>query len=128
MLHVRHLPKVVAQLVAEGWHVEAEGKLYRQAGKIDIEVRSGIDWFELHGQVQFDDSFVGLPELLQALKKGQNTVVLGDGSLGMLPEEWLKKYGLLTGLGQAENGHLRFRRNQVGLARRSAGSPAGGAL
>jgi len=26
-LHMRHLPKVVAQLVAEGWQVEAEGKL-----------------------------------------------------------------------------------------------------
>jgi superfamily II DNA or RNA helicase len=114
-LNTRNLPKVVTKLVSEGWHVEAEGKLYRQPGKIDIEVTTGIDWFELHGKVQFDDTTIGLPELLQALKKGDKTVVLGDGSVGMLPEEWLKKYGLLAGLGKADNGHLKFGRNQAGL-------------
>jgi hypothetical protein len=114
-LKTRQLPKAVADLLTRGWHVEADGKLYRQPGKIDIEVTTGIDWFELHGEVQFDQTRVGLPELLAALKKGENTVVLGDGSLGMLPQEWLKKYGLLAGLGKAENGHLKFGRNQVGL-------------
>jgi SNF2 family DNA or RNA helicase len=33
----------------------------------------------------------------------------------MLPEDWLKKYGLLAGLGSAEEDHLRFRRSQVGV-------------
>ena len=42
-------------------------------------------------------------------------IELGDGSMGMLPEEWLKKYGMLADLGTAENGHLRFSRPQVGL-------------
>lgn len=114
-LNIRHLPRVVPLLLGQGWHVEAEGKLYRQPGKIDIEVTTGIDWFELHGSVQFDDTHIALPALLAALKKGEKTVVLGDGSLGMLPEEWLKKYGLLAGLGKAEDGKLKFRRNQAGL-------------
>ena len=114
-LNIRHLPRVVPLLLAQGWHVEAEGKLYRQPGKIDIEVTTGIDWFELHGSVQFDDTHVALPALLSALKRGEKTVVLGDGSLGMLPEEWLKKHGLLAGLGTVEGGTLKFRRNQAGL-------------
>ena len=33
------------------------------------------------------------PRLLAALRRGENTVALGDGTLGMLPEEWLQRYG-----------------------------------
>jgi superfamily II DNA or RNA helicase len=111
----RNLPRAVRTLLGEGWHVEAEGKLYRQPGEIKVEVTSGIDWFELHGKVQFGDQEASLPELLAALKRGENLVKLGDGTVGMVPEEWLKKYGLLAGLGTAEGDHLRFSRTQVGV-------------
>lgn len=109
------LPKVVRQLIEEGWRVEAEGKLYRQPGAFNIEVTSGIDWFELHGGATFGDEEVPLPTLLAALKRGDGMVPLGDGSMGMLPEKWLEKYGVLAGLGTLEGDHLRFGRTQVGL-------------
>jgi superfamily II DNA or RNA helicase len=111
----RSLPGVVRALLEAGWQVEAEGKLYHQPGAIHIEVSSGIDWFELHGSVEFGDTEAKLPELLAVLKRGETTVQLDDGTFGMLPEAWLKKYGLLAGLGTPENDHLRFRRSQVGL-------------
>jgi superfamily II DNA or RNA helicase len=111
----RNLPKVVRALLQEAWHVEAEGKLYRHPGNFHVEVRSGIDWFELHGNVDFGEAKAQLPELLAALKRGENTVRLDDGTFGLLPEDWLKKYGMLAGLGKAEDGHLRFTRSQVGL-------------
>jgi hypothetical protein len=111
----RNLPRVVRALLAEGWHVEAEGKVYRRPGNFNIEVSSGIDWFELHGTVQFDDKQASLPALLAAVKRGDNIVKLDDGTFGMVPEGWLKKYGMLAGLGKAEGDHLRFSRAQVGL-------------
>ena len=110
-----HLPRVVRTLLAEGWHVEAEGKLYRRSGAFDISVSSGIDWFELHGNVQFGDESASLPELLKAVQKGENMVRLGDGSFGILPEDWLRKYGVLAGLGTPKDDHLRFTRSQVGI-------------
>lgn len=109
------LAKTVSALVQEGWQVEAEGKLYRQPGAFNIEVTSGIDWFELHGKVQFGDQVATLPQLLTALRKGDSFVQLGDGTVGMLPEEWLKKYGQLAGMGKEEGDHLKFARAQVGL-------------
>ena len=109
------LAKVVGALVKDGWHVEAEGKLYRQPGELRIEVNSGIDWFELHGEVQFGDQVAKLPQLLAALRKGEHLVQLGDGTAGMLPEEWLKKYGVLARMGKEQDDHLRFARSQVGL-------------
>jgi superfamily II DNA or RNA helicase len=114
-LLARNLPKAARALLQEGWRVEAQGKLYREAGDFRIEVTSGIDWFELHGGATFGDQEVPLPTLLAALRRGEDLVPLGDGSFGLLPEEWLKKYVTLAGVGTPEGDHLRFRRTQVGL-------------
>jgi SNF2 family DNA or RNA helicase len=43
-----------------------------------------------------------LPELLEALRRGDTMVRLDDGTYGMLPEEWLRRIGMLTGLGASE--------------------------
>src|SRR5215831_14966265 len=109
------LPRVVRELVAEGWRVEAEGKTFRNPGKVKVQVNSGIDWFELRGSIDFGETTAKLPELLAALKRGDSMVKLDDGTYGMLPEDWLKKYGLLAGLGEAREDHLRFRKTQVGV-------------
>jgi superfamily II DNA or RNA helicase len=114
-LAAHRLPNTVSELTAAGWHVEAEGNVYRSPGKFDLQVRSGIDWFELHGVVEFGDTVAHLPELLAAVRRGEGTVRLGDGSFGLLPQEWLKKCGLLAALGAAHEDHLRFTRRQVGL-------------
>ncbi len=111
----KQLPRVVRELTAIGWHVEAEGKLYRQAGKMSMEISSGIDWFELHGSVQFGEMTVPLPKLLAALRRGETVVRLDDGSFGMVPEEWLKRYGLVASLGEEREDHVRFAKTQVGL-------------
>jgi superfamily II DNA or RNA helicase len=109
------LPRVVRTLVAENWFVEAEGKLYRRPGDFKFSVSSGIDWFELRGSLDFEGASVGLPALLAAVRKGGNLVRLDDGSFGLLPEEWLTRYGLLAGTGVANGDHLRFGRAQAGL-------------
>ena len=114
-LSTRDLPRAVSELVRDGWHVEAEGRLYRQPRALEIEVSSGVDWFELHGTVEFGGATAKLPELLAALRRRESTVLLGDGTYGVLPEEWLKRYGMLAGLGTPVEDHLRFRRTQVGL-------------
>ncbi|MBI3651302.1 MAG: SNF2 helicase associated domain-containing protein [Acidobacteria bacterium] len=109
------LPKLARTLLSENWHVEAEGKLYRQAGKFEIAVSTGIDWFELNGKVEFGDTYAALPALLAALRRGEGTVMLDDGTFGILPEEWLKKYGMLAEMGEEQDSHIRFKRSQAGL-------------
>jgi superfamily II DNA or RNA helicase len=109
------LPKIARTLLAENWRVEAEGKLYRQPGKLEIAVSSGIDWFELNGKVEFGDTYAGLPALLAALRRGENTVLLDDGTFGVLPEDWLQKYSMLAQMGEDKESHIRFKRNQAGL-------------
>ncbi|MBM4297472.1 MAG: helicase SNF2, partial [Deltaproteobacteria bacterium] len=109
------LPKVVRALTQEGWRVEVEGDVYRTADALNMAVSSGVDWFELEGGAEFGETKVGLPRLLRAIKLGEHSVRLDDGSLGIIPEEWIKKYKMLAGLGNANDNHVRFARSQAGL-------------
>src|SRR5690606_30258186 len=112
-LAANRLPAAVHALVAADWHVEAEGKPYRSATSLDVRVSSGIDWFELHGDIAFGGASAGLPELLAAVRRGERMIELDDGSLGLLPEAWLEKYGLLADLGKVHEDHVRFTRSQL---------------
>lgn len=112
---VGDLANAVRKLIPGGWNVRADGKQIRQGSALQFRVRTGIDWFELGGDADFDGVKASFPELLAALKRGDNTIRLDDGSLGILPEDWLQQYGMLAGLGQVEEDHLRFSATQVGL-------------
>ena len=109
------VPRLTRTLVEAGWHVEADGKVFRRPGAFRLDVSSGIDWFELRGGVEYGEVSAKLPELLEALRRGESVVRLDDGSYGMLPEEWLRRIGMLAGMGTPEDGLIRFRHTQVGL-------------
>jgi len=111
----KRLARVVGVLTEAGWQVEAEGKVFRQASTLSMSVESGIDWFELHGEIEFGDQVAHLPELLRALKSGEETVQLGDGTFGILPEDWLKRFGTIGSFGDETEDHIRFRPTQVAL-------------
>ena len=109
-------PRVVHTLVQEGWRVEAEGRPFRPAVAMRLEVSSGIDWFDLHGHVDFGDGrSAPFPQLLAAVARGEDVVVLDDGSVGLLPEDWLRRYASIAGFGTAEGDSIRFGRTQAAL-------------
>ena len=114
-LAAKAMPRVVRELLHAGWHVEAEGKAFRRPGASSVKVSSGIDWFELHAEVDYGGTIASLPQLLAAMRRGDTMVALGDGSFGLLPEDWLARFGPLAGLGSQEDTHLRFQRNQAGV-------------
>jgi hypothetical protein len=114
-ISARELGPAVRLLMKQGWLIRADGKQVRQPGEMQFRVRSGIDWFELHADVDFEGQTASFPELLSALARGDSTIRLDDGSLGILPEDWAKQYGLLAGLGISEDDHLRFQNHQAGL-------------
>lgn len=111
----RDLGRAVRELVADGWEVFADGSKVRQAGTMKFRVQSDIDWFDVNAQIDFEGRSVAFPELLQALERGDATVRLDDGSLGILPEEWLEQIGMISGLGTLEDDSLRFSNSQAAL-------------
>jgi hypothetical protein len=111
----KKLSAAVRALTQDGWHVEAKGKAYRTASRFTFSVASGIDWFDLTAKADFGGVSVSLPRLLQAVRKGETTIVLDDGSVGMLPEAWLAKHALLGAMGAVNGDAVRFERRQAGL-------------
>ena len=113
---VEKFPGAVRALVDEGWHVEAEGRAFRAAKSLEMQVKSGVDWFELHGRVDFGDGrSAAIADLLAALRRGEATVILDDGTRGMVPEEWLRRYMRIAAFGENQDNHVRFRSSQTAL-------------
>lgn len=91
LLH--HLPR----LVEAGFTVFGEESLQsvrvnRTRPTLSFTVTSGIDWFDVEGFVSFGDTHATLKELRRAIRKKERYVKLADGSIGMLPDDWLEKF------------------------------------
>ncbi len=73
-----------------------------------IHVSSGVDWFDAKVEIEFGKERVGIDDIKNALVNKQSFVQLGDGTLGILPDEWLKRYSLLFKVGDDNNNKLRL--------------------
>ncbi len=67
--------------------------------KWEMNVSSGIDWFDLEIDIHWGDQKLKFRDLRRAIINKQSFVVLGDGSFGMLPEDWLTQYQNMFKLG-----------------------------
>jgi non-specific serine/threonine protein kinase len=80
-----------------------------------VRISSGVDWFDAKVDITFGDQQVRISDIKQALANRQSVVPLQDGSLGILPEDWLKKYSLLFKVGEGQGSMLRLSRYQFGV-------------
>ena len=73
-----------------------------------IHVSSGLDWFDAKVEIEFGTQRVGIDDIKKALVNKQSFVQLTDGTLGILPDEWLKRYSLLFKVGDGVSNKLRL--------------------
>jgi superfamily II DNA or RNA helicase len=106
---------LVHALVEQGWRVEGAGRPLRTQGSFDLAVSSGIDWFDVSAEIEFEGAGLELPALLEALAERRSFVRLSDGSYGLVPEEWLEQWTRLATLGEVEAGVLRVKRSRAFL-------------
>jgi len=112
----KDLGDFVRTLIRDGWRVEAGGVPYKAAGTARLTVTSGVDWFDLTAVIPFGHASASLVELLAALRRGEKTITLGDGSVGMVPDEWLRRYAPLAAAGiENEDGSIRYQPSQAAL-------------
>ncbi|MEO6166469.1 MAG: DEAD/DEAH box helicase [Chitinophagales bacterium] len=75
--------------------------------KLRMQSSSGMDWFDLKIEVTYGDQVVPLHELKKAIISKQDFILLDDGSLGMLPKEWINQYSMLLKLGHVKENNLK---------------------
>jgi SNF2 family DNA or RNA helicase len=80
-----------------------------------IYISSHTDWFDARVDIVFGDQKVSVAEVKKALANKQQFVQLNDGTLGILPEEWLKKYSLLFRVGEGRADKLKLSRYHLSV-------------
>jgi hypothetical protein len=79
-------------IVILGFNTLKDNKQSAFKAVIDIKVNSGMDWFETAIRVKFNQQTVSLKHLHQSLRSKHKFVALDDGTHGLLPEAWLRKF------------------------------------
>ncbi|HEV8508429.1 MAG TPA: SNF2-related protein, partial [Chitinophagaceae bacterium] len=80
-----------------------------------IFISSNTDWFDARVDIVFGDQQVTVAEVKRALANKQQFVQLNDGTLGILPEEWIKKYSLLFRVGEGKTNSLKLSRYHLSV-------------
>jgi hypothetical protein len=109
-----NLLKVVHRMLDKGWAVSVAKEKIRQGGEFRIDISSGIDWFDLSGQMEFGDEVLPLPEILERLEDN-GFVRLENGALGILPDDWQQKFAAILKLGKTQENSIRFKQSQAFL-------------
>jgi superfamily II DNA or RNA helicase len=118
LLPQRQLLGVLTLLVRQGQRVLADGKPMLPVEREFVFVSSGIDWFDVKGELQFAGGrTLPLAKALLAARRGQGLVELGDGRTGVLPDDLLARWQPVLTLGD-EHGDddapsIRLRRSQA---------------
>ncbi|MEM9554756.1 MAG: SNF2-related protein [Acidobacteriota bacterium] len=108
------LPSVAEPLLSEGWAIEVHGNPLRPPSPSPLKVESGIDWFELSGDIDFAGKRIDLSTVLAASARGDRFIELDDGSRGLLPTDWLETYDSLSKLAvDSSDEGLRFLPSQA---------------
>ena len=74
---------------------------------VSVGLSSGLDWFETSVKVSFGNQDVDLKQLQKALKNHAKFVTLNDGTMGMLPEEWIEKFSKYFRSGDVHKNTIR---------------------
>lgn len=80
-----------------------------------IFISNNTDWFDAKVDIVFGDQKVTVAEVKRALANKQQFVQLNDGTLGILPDEWLKKYSLLFRVGEGSSNNLKLSRYHLSV-------------
>lgn len=84
------------QLTEEGFLVhqnkKEEKRYFIGKSRISLEVHENIDWFDIHGTVQFGPYEIPFVKLRKLILKKQRELVLPNNEVAIIPEAWFTEY------------------------------------
>lgn len=99
------------------WQVQLMGydnlkslRINRNKAETKVSIASNIDWFETTVDITFGDQVVTIADVKKALARKENFVKLADGSIGILPENMMQKFTLLTKMGEIDGDKLKVKK------------------
>lgn len=95
-------------IIILGFNELKNNKLNSHRAKINIQITSGLDWFNAKLKVSFGQKEAALKQLHRAIRNKSKFVQLDDGSLGILPEEWIDKMAAYFQAGEIDEELLKI--------------------
>lgn len=80
-----------------------------------IYISSNTDWFDAKVEIEFGGQKITVADVKKALANKQQFVPLADGTLGILPEDWIRKYSLLFKVGEGKQEEMRISKFQFSV-------------
>ena len=112
-LPTEDMNRAATELSRDGWSVFIENQKLKFTEDFAMNVSSGTDWFDLKMHAAFEGVEVSASEMRALMLAKDGIVKLPDGTLGMLPKEWLDRYELFSKFGEkTKDGNLRFSKAQ----------------
>lgn len=118
-----------SEFLENGWFLDAFEKLrsedieilgFAQLSKnrynpnkssISTGIISGIDWFDVHANVKFGNQEARLADIQKAVLNKTRYVKLGDGTHGILPDEWINKMASFFRTAEISGEYLRVHKS-----------------
>jgi SNF2 family DNA or RNA helicase len=105
------------ELISLGFELEQpEGKKRYLFGssKIDLEVKEGNDWFDIHAVVHFGPYQIPFMELRNHILNRKKEFLLPSGEIAVIPEKWFSQYSNLLAFAENDKS-LKLKKHHVGL-------------
>jgi non-specific serine/threonine protein kinase len=80
-----------------------------------LYISSNTDWFDAKVDISFGEQKVSVQDIKNMLLNKQQFIPLKDGTLGVLPEEWIKKYALLFKVGEGKSDTIKLSKYHFSL-------------
>ncbi|HEX2998961.1 MAG TPA: SNF2-related protein, partial [Armatimonadota bacterium] len=115
---VDFLIRQVPRLVEAGYQIFGEealttARVNRNHPTLSLDVSSGIDWFDVQAMVHFGDVDVAWSEVVKSLRRRERYIKLADGTIGMLPDDWIERYQRVLGLVEEGDGEMHLAAHQI---------------
>ncbi|MBK8502204.1 MAG: DEAD/DEAH box helicase [Saprospiraceae bacterium] len=75
---------------------------------INTGIKSGIDWFEAKVDISFGGDLVAQKDWVDFIKSDQKYIRLRDGSMGILPDVWIKRLRKLVSVSEVAKDSLQI--------------------
>lgn len=83
-----------------GFNELSGNKLNAHSIKVSVQVLSGINWFNSLVKVSFGKKQASLKHIHKAIRSKTRYVQLDDGTLGILPQDWIDKFSAYFNAGE----------------------------
>ncbi|MCP9235980.1 DEAD/DEAH box helicase [Lewinella sp. JB7] len=110
---LEHHDRIVAAGIAVDVPAEEDRPFSTAPASLEISTEEVGDWLDLHGTVVIGDHRLPFSRLVRFIQQGERRIPLPDGSLFLIPHEWLTTYGPGLELARVAGRQVRLARSQA---------------